>query len=52
MKTIGYGTETVTYKAAQLWELLPYDVKNPPISIAFKARRKTWNQIKLPLPFM
>ena len=52
MKTIGYGTETVTYKAAQLWELLPYDIKNSPISIAFKARRETWNQIKLPLPFM
>ena len=29
-KTIRYGTETVAYKAAQLWELLPYDFKNSP----------------------
>ena len=29
-KTIRYGTETVAYKAAQLWELLPYDIKNFP----------------------
>ena len=27
-KTIRYGTKTVAYKAAQLWELLPYDFKN------------------------
>ena len=25
-KTIRYGTETITYKAAQLWELLPHDM--------------------------
>ena len=29
-KTIRYGTETVAYKTAQLWELLPYDIKNFP----------------------
>ena len=40
-KTIRYGTETVTYKAAQLWELLPYDIKNSPTLIEFKDRIKT-----------
>ena len=39
-KTIRYGTETVTYKAAQLWELLPYDIKNSPTLIEFKDRIK------------
>ena len=38
-----YGTETVTYKAAQLWELLPYDIKNSPTLIEFKDRIKTWS---------
>ena len=35
-KTIRYGSDTVTYNAAQLWELLPYDIKNSPTLIEFK----------------
>ena len=42
-KTIRYGTETVTYKAAQLWELLPYGIKNSPTLTEFKDKIKTWN---------
>ena len=40
-KTIRYGTETygtVTYKAAQWWELLPYDTKNSLTLIEFKEK--------------
>ena len=40
-KTIRYGTETVTFKAAQLWKLLPCDIKNSPTLIEFKDRIKT-----------
>ena len=37
-KNIRYGTETVTYKAAQLGKLLPYDIKNSPTLIEFKDK--------------
>ena len=47
-KTIRYGTETVTYKAAQLWELYPYDIKNSSILIEFKDRIKTWSPDNFP----
>ena len=47
-KTIRYSTETVTYKAAQLWELFPYDIKNSPILIEFKDRIKTWSPDNCP----
>ena len=43
MKTIRYGSETVTYKTTQLWELSPYDIKNSPTLIEFKNRMKTWS---------
>ena len=42
-KTIRYGNETITYKAAELWELLPYDIKNSPILIVSAS-----NHVKLP----
>ena len=32
-----------TYKAAQLWELLPYDIKDFQTLIEFKDRIKTWS---------
>ena len=47
-KSIQYGTETVTYKAAKLWELLPYDIKNSPTLIEFQDRIKTWSQDNCP----
>ena len=42
-KTIRYGTQTITYRAAQLWELLLYDIKNSPTLIECKDRIKTWS---------
>ena len=47
-KTIRYGTETVTYKALQLWKLLPYYIKNSPTLIEFKDRIKTWSPNNCP----
>ena len=47
-KTIRYGTETVTHKAAQLWKLLPCDIKNSPALIEFKDRIKTWSPDNCP----
>ena len=47
-KTIRYGTETVTFKATQLWKLLPCDIKNSPTLIEFKDRTKTWSPDNCP----
>ena len=47
-KNIRYGTETVTYKAAQLGKLLPYDIKNSPTLIEFKDKIKTWSTDNFP----
>ena len=47
-KTIRYGTETVTYKAAQLWKLLPCDIKISPTLIEFKDRINTWSPHNCP----
>ena len=47
-KTIRYGTETVTYEAAQLWGSLPYEIKNSPILTEFKEGIKTWGSDNYP----
>ena len=47
-KIIRCATETVTYKAAQLWKLLPCDIKNSPTLIEFKGRIKTWSPVNCP----
>ena len=39
-KTNRYGTETVTHKAGQLWELLSYDIKNSPTLIEYNCHVK------------
>ena len=49
-KTIRYDTDSVIYKAAQLWELLPFDIKNFPTLIEFKD--KNMEPRLLPLPFL
>ena len=43
-KIIRYDNETET----QLWELLPYDIKNSLTLIEFKDRIKTWSPDKRP----
>ena len=48
MKTIQYDTGTITYKAAQLWELLPYDIKNSPTLIELKDGIKTMSPSNCP----
>ena len=47
-KTIRYGTETITYKAAQSWELLLCDIKSSPTFIEFKDKIKTWSPDNCP----
>ena len=47
-KTVRYGTETVTYKSAQLWELLPCEIKRCSTLENFKERIKSWIPDKCP----
>ena len=42
-KTKKYGTDTVAYKASQLWSTLPTRYKNLPSLDLFKCEIKSWN---------
>ena len=42
-KTKKYGTDTVAYKAPQLWSTLPKSYKNFPSLDLFKSEIKSWN---------
>ena len=42
-KTKKYGTDTVAYKASQLWSTLPTRHKNLPSLDLFKCEIKSWN---------
>ena len=42
VKTSIYGTETVTYKSSQLWNLVPPEIKNKDSLAQFKYGIKEW----------
>ena len=42
-KSKKYGTDTVAYKASQLWSTLPASYKNLPLLDLFKSEIKIWN---------
>ena len=42
VKTSIYGTETVTYKSSQLWNLVPPEIKNKDSLAHFKYGIKKW----------
>ena len=42
VKTSIYGTETVTYKSSQLWNLVPSEIKNKDSLAQFKYGIKEW----------
>ena len=42
VKTHIYGTETVTYKSSQLWNLVPPEIKNSQSLMVFKKAIKQW----------
>ena len=42
VKTHIYGTETVTYKSAQLWNIVPTEIKNSQSLMIFKKAIKQW----------
>ena len=40
--TVKYGTETVLYRAPQLWQQLPQEIKESKTLAIFKIRIKQW----------
>ena len=42
-KTKKYGTDTIAFKAAQLWSTLPTRYKNLPLLDLFKSEIKNWD---------
>ena len=41
--TTKYGTETITYRAPQLWNQLPDDIKSSTSLSVFRNKIKSWN---------
>ena len=42
VRTVRYGTETVSFLAPKLWDMIPEECKNETSLIAFKEKIKTW----------
>ena len=42
VKTVGYGTETLSYRGQKTWLLLPESIKNSTSLPEFKNKIKTW----------
>ena len=40
-----YGLNSITYRASQLWNILPYDIENSPSISCFKDKIKTLQNI-------
>ena len=45
-KTKKYGTDTIAYKAAQLWSTLPTSYANLPSLDLFKSEIKNWRPLR------
>jgi len=42
VKTVYYGTESISYLAPKIWELIPIDIKNSKSLNSFKSKIKLW----------
>ena len=42
VRTIRYGTESLTYLANKIWSKIPNDLKEAPTLEVFKAKIKLW----------
>jgi len=48
VKSVLYGTESITALAPKIWNLLPADIKNSQSSHQFKEKIRTWSTNKCP----
>ena len=42
VKTVYYGTESISYLAPKIWELIPKEIKNSESLYSFKSKIKLW----------
>ena len=48
VKSVGYGTESISYLAPTIWEILPNEIKDSDTLQIFKAKIKKWVQVECP----
>ena len=48
-KKLRFGTETISFRRAQMWNLIPNNIKNASSLKNVKREIKTWNGEKCPL---
>ena len=42
VKTVKYGTETLSFRGPKTWEMVPNVIKNSTSLMEFKSKIKTW----------
>ena len=45
VRTLGFGTETISYRGQKTWQLLPDSIKDSKTLIEFKAKIKHWTPV-------
>ena len=45
VRTVHYGTETISYRGPKIWRLLPNEIKNAKSLIEFKRKIRLWQPI-------
>ena len=48
VKSVGYGTESISSLAPKIWEILPNKIKDSDTVQIFKAKIKKWVQVECP----
>ena len=48
VRTVRYGTETLTFMGPKIWHLVPADIKNASSLVEFKNKIKAWKPIECP----
>ena len=48
IKTVNYGTESISYLAPKIWELVPNEIKKSNSLNVFKRKIKTWIPVSCP----
>ena len=48
IKTVNYGSETISYLAPKIWQQIPEDIKNTNCLNSFKHKIKLWIQSACP----
>ena len=43
IRTVKFGSETISYRGAQLWQRLPHEIRNVESLLQFKSKIKEWS---------